>query len=154
MTASPRSTIRRARAADVGALLHLYQQLVSNPALSICPRQISELETDADTALLVMERGTALVGTLLLCLCKDVMFQKQPFAVIENVVVDAQARSQGVGGALLREAERLSAARTASKILIMSNIERHDAHAFFTRLGYSGERKRGFVKYRRDFEVD
>ena len=63
--------IRRARASDADELLRLYRQLVSNPALSICPRRISELESDADTALLVMAQGENLVGTLLPCCARQ-----------------------------------------------------------------------------------
>ncbi|HIV72719.1 MAG TPA: hypothetical protein H9903_17415, partial [Candidatus Aquabacterium excrementipullorum] len=38
-----------------------------------------------------------------------------------------------------------------SKIMLLSSIERTEAHAFFERAGYTGSTKKGFVKYRRQF---
>ena len=91
------------------------------------------------------------LGILLVCLCADVMFGRRPFAVVENIVVDAPARGQGVGAELLREVDRFCRAADCSKIMLLSASERSDAHRFFERAGYAGDRKRGFVKYRNAF---
>ncbi|HYP30558.1 MAG TPA: hypothetical protein VES00_01715 [Burkholderiaceae bacterium] len=41
--------------------------------------------------------------------------------------------------------------RDCSKSMLLSAAERLDAHRFFERRGYAGDRKRGFVKYRQAF---
>ena len=143
--------VRRARAGDAGEIRRLYAQLVSNPSLDVPPQRLAELEASADAALLVAARGDRLAGTVLVCLCPDAMFGRRPFAVVENIVVDSDDRSRGVGAALLAEAERFCLAADCSKIMLLSAIERSDAHAFFEHLGYAGDRKRGFVKYRAGF---
>ena len=145
------TAIRRARAQDASEVARLYARLVANPALNVLPDRLAELETSADAALFVADRGDRLAGTVLVALCPDAMFGRRPFAVAENIVVDAAARGQGVGSALLAAVERFCMAADVSKIMLLSAIERADAHAFFERQGYAGDRKRGFVKYRSAF---
>jgi GNAT superfamily N-acetyltransferase len=145
------TAIRRARSQDAGEVARLYAQLVANPALNVLPERLAELETSADAALFVAYRGDRLAGTVLVALCPDVMFGRRPFAVVENIVVDVAARGQGVGKALLAAVERFCLKSECSKIMLLSAMERADAHAFFERQGYAGDRKRGFVKYRGAF---
>ena len=145
--------VRRARAHDAVEVARLYAQLVDNPALCVLPERLEHLHAHADAALLVAEAGPAglLSGTVFVAWCPDAMFGRRPFAVVENIVVDAASRGHGVGAALLAEVERLSLERDCSKIMLLSAVERPDAHRFFERQGYAGDRKRGFVKYRSAF---
>ncbi len=149
--ASDSPAVRRARAGDADEIARLYAQLVANPALRVLSERLRELETAADAAVFVVERDGGLLGTVLVALCADVMFGRRPFAVVENVVVDAPARGQGVGHALLRAVDRFCLAADCSKIMLLSATERVEAHRFFERSGYTGDRKRGFVKYRNAF---
>ena len=152
MTEAPDSAaVRRARAGDADEIARLYAQLVANPALHVLPGRLAELETAADTAVFVVERNGRLLGTVLVTLCADVMFGRRPFAVVENIVVDAPSRGQGVGDALLRAVDRFCLAADCSKIMLLSAADRAEAHRFFERSGYAGDRKRGFVKYRNAF---
>jgi GNAT superfamily N-acetyltransferase len=147
----PSVEVRRAAAADAAAIAALYAQLVANPALHVLPERLDELRDDADAALLVAIVDDAIVGTVLVAWCPDAMFGRRPFAVVENIVVDARARGRGVGAVLLAEVDRLCLARDCSKIMLLSAGERVQAHRFFERSGYAGDRKRGFVKYRPAF---
>ncbi len=79
------------------------------------------------------------------------MYAEQPFAVVENLVVDQECRGYGIGQALLREAERFCLSRNGSKMMLLSSVSRVNAHRFFERVGFRGDRKRGFVKYRSQF---
>jgi GNAT superfamily N-acetyltransferase len=157
MTLQPEETVhavvavRRARASDADAVAALYAQLVANSALRVLPERLDELADHADAALLVACVDGAVVGTVFVSWCPDAMFGRRPFAVVENVVVDAASRGRGVGAMLLAEVERLSGARDCSKIMLLSASERVEAHRFFERGGYAGGRKRGFVKYRSAF---
>ena len=144
--------VRRARASDADDVARLYAQLVAHPAVRVLPERLGELETASDTALFVAERGERLVGTVLVALCADVMFGRRPFAVVENIVVDAQERGQGIGAALLQAVDRFCLAADCSKIMLLSASERVDAHAFFEHSGFAGDRKCGFVKYRNAFK--
>ena len=129
----------------------LYSQLVTNPAVSVQPEAIEALALKANTALLVCVRDSRVCGTALVCLCDDVMFNAQPFAIVENVVIDSAVRGQGIGTALFQCIDAFCLANACSKIMLLSAAGRVEAHRFFERAGYAGSSKRGFVKYRRDF---
>lgn len=148
--ASP-TCIRRARPNDAKGIETLYGELVGSTHVCVLPERIAELENDTKTALLVLEHEGALHATALLIFCSDVMYGAQPFAVVENIVVSAALRGRGLGTALLQHIEGECIARDCSKIMLLSAIERSEAHRFFERCGFSSSKKKGFVKYRRAF---
>lgn len=152
MTRSP-LVIRKAIAEDAPAIQELYRQLVGNPYVRVLPERIASVGQDPMTKLLVAEAEGLVVGTVLVSLCSDVMFQNQPFAVVENVVVSAAHRNDGIGASLLREVERICQSAECSKIMLLSSAARTEAHRFFERAGYAGTSKKGFVKYRRQFGI-
>jgi hypothetical protein len=41
---------------------------------------------------------------------------------------------------------------TAPKIMLLSSVSRVNAHRFFEHVGFRGDRKRGFIKYRSQFD--
>lgn len=148
---SPHLTIRTAQSADANVLQSLYRQLVDDKNIRATASQIQVLEDDARTRLLVCELDGRVRGTVLVCLCADAMYAGQPFAVVENLVVDQECRGNGIGQALLREVERFCLSRNCSKMMLLSSASRVDAHRFFEQVGFRGDRKRGFVKYRSQF---
>lgn len=144
--------IRNARPDDAKCIAELYRQLVSNPAITVQPERILAVSGDPNTALFVCELSGEVQATALVSLCADVMFGSQPFAVIENVVVNEAVRGKGLGEALLRHIEAFCLAMDCSKIMLLSSIQREQAHRLFERAGFAGSSKRGFVKYRRQFQ--
>lgn len=142
---------RTARAGDAPVIAALYRQLVDNPGVNVLPERIAALAADPATRLFVCEREGAVCGTALLTLCADVMFGQQPYAVIENFVIDDARRGSGLGSALMAHIEAFCRAQECSKIMLLSSQHREAAHRFFARAGFAGSAKRAFVKYRRDF---
>jgi predicted N-acetyltransferase YhbS len=149
MTSLP--TIRIARRADAAALQLLYRQLVDDEQVNVTESQIQFLESDARTRLLVCEIDGQVRGTVLVCLCADAMYGGQPFAVVENLVVEREWRGNGVGQALLLQVEEFCRLSDCTKMMVLSSALRVEAHRFFERVGFRGDRKRGFVKYRSEF---
>jgi GNAT superfamily N-acetyltransferase len=76
---------------------------------------------------------------------------KQPFAVVENVIVDPLWQGKRIGTRLFAHIEEFCREHTCTKIMLLSSAVREDAHQFFIRAGYDSLAKRGFVKYRRQF---
>ena len=144
--------IRVAGPDDARAIEDLYRQLVANATVQVLPERLEQLAQDPRTELFVGEREGRICATALLSLCSDAMFGFQPFAVMENVVVDAAVRGAGIGDVLFRSIEAFCLQADCSKILLLSSSEREQAHHFFERSGYVGDSKRGFVKYRRAFQ--
>jgi N-acetylglutamate synthase-like GNAT family acetyltransferase len=145
-------TIRHALPEDAVRIAVLYAQLVGDSEIAVLPERIAEVLKDEKTGLFVSIFNGVVNGTVLVSLCSDVMFKFQPFAVVENVVVDSVCRGQGIGAALLSHIEGFCLAHDCSKIMLLSSACRKDAHLFFERSGFVGSSKRGFVKYRRSFK--
>lgn len=150
----PQIIVRKAIAKDAALIQALYQELVNNPSISVSSERIGEVSQDRNTALFVGEIEGVVAGTVLVSLCLDVMFGGQPFAVIENIIVASAYRGAGIGLALMQEAESYCKAAQCSKIMLLSSAERTEAHRFFEKAGFAGSKKKGFVKYRRQFSAD
>ncbi|MGI4791496.1 MAG: GNAT family N-acetyltransferase [Janthinobacterium lividum] len=60
-----------------------------------------------------------------------------PFAEIGGLVVDAAFRRQGVGRALMAQAEEWAKAQGYAEVRLRSGLHRTDAHQFYERIGYT-----------------
>ncbi|MBI4989191.1 MAG: GNAT family N-acetyltransferase [Rhodocyclales bacterium] len=145
--------VRKAAPDDAPYVAALYRQLVDIPAVTVLPERIAEIANDKNTALFVCEYDGEPQGTALVSLCSDVMFGSQPFAVVENVVVGISVRGRGIGTTMLRHIEAFCSAKDCSKIMLLSSVQRDNAHQFFERSGFIGSSKLGFVKYRSAFKA-
>lgn len=96
--------------------------------------------------LLVAEADGAIAGTLDLLIVTNMTHGGAPWAVIENVVVDENARGRGVGRTLIDEAVRRSSDAGCYKIQLLSNKRRTDAHAFYRSTGFEAVAE-GFRRY-------
>lgn len=87
---------RRACGDDASQLTKLCQQLVDQPDIRVSREVRAELEHDPTNIVIVATSEAQLVATAFLVNCRDVMCGNQPFALVENVVVDADARRSTV----------------------------------------------------------
>jgi len=140
--------VRKACARDAAAIEALYELLVpGDENIHVDPSRVSALEADATNHLFVVEHEAGVCGSVFLTICLDPMYGFLPYGVVENVIVLANARGRGAGRALMAAVEQTARAARCTKLMLLSTATRSEAHAFFARLGYDGERKRGFVKY-------
>ncbi len=75
------------------------------------------------------------------------MYGDQPFALVENMVVDSAYRSKGVGSELMTYIHQICKEQRCTKVMLSSSMGRSKAHRFFERNGYRGDLKRAFVNY-------
>jgi N-acetylglutamate synthase-like GNAT family acetyltransferase len=140
--------VRRASAGDSASIQRLYEALVPADAnIQVDPHWLERLARDEHNHLLVVEADGVVCGTAFLTVCLDAMYGSQPYAVVENLIVLEASRRRGMGRALMREVERVARAARCTKVMLLSSASRTEAHAFFERVGFDGQRKRGFVKY-------
>jgi N-acetylglutamate synthase-like GNAT family acetyltransferase len=148
--------VREAEGDDAFAVARLYRQLVSANApdknVDVLKERLAEIHSDAHNFLWVLERSGHVIGTAFLTLCLDPMHGRQPFALMENVVIDQSEQGRGYGATLLNHIERFCEQADCTKIMLLSDSKRESSHVFFQSRGFSGESERGFVKYRSQFD--
>jgi GNAT superfamily N-acetyltransferase len=149
--------IRQAESRDAPSILELYRQLVRPVApdveIDVRGDRIEEIRADPHNFLWVLEAKDDVIGTAFLTLCLDPMHGRQPYAVLENFVIDENHRGRGYGAELMRYAVNFCYRADCSKIMLQSHGKRVEAHAFFEAQGFSASNKRGFVKYRSQMEA-
>lgn len=144
-------TIRRAQASDADAISRLYSELNTLSTPTVLPERIAAIAGSEHTHLLVCDDDDEILATALLCLCQDVMFGNQPFALVENVVVSADYKREGIGKSMMDFIEAFCLEQNCSKIILQTSSENRDARDFYTAMGYDPDAKIGFIKYRRYF---
>jgi GNAT superfamily N-acetyltransferase len=135
------ATVREARAAEEGAVVALYEWLFAAPGAR--PRQwdaerataaLADAIAGPDSAVLVAEDDGSLVG---LCTAyidlESVRYGRRCW--VEDLAVDPNRRSGGVGGMLLDAAEDWARGRGATHLELDSGLARTDAHRFYERRG-------------------
>jgi N-acetylglutamate synthase-like GNAT family acetyltransferase len=144
--------IRQAEAKDVFALSDLYRQLVCSvapdTAIDVREDRIDEIRADPHNFLFVLEINDRIRGTAFLIPCLDPLYRHQPYAILDNFVIDAGQQGKSYGKMLMRYVEHFCVEADCSKIMLLSNSMRSEAHGFFERQGFSSGFKKGFVKYR------
>jgi GNAT superfamily N-acetyltransferase len=135
--------IRRVRKSDLPRLQELYDQLHLNNYLSLRVTRKQQAATferlarDRNHTILVAEVSGTIAGTCHVIVVPHLGHALKPFAIVENVVVDAQVRSSGIGQHLMAAAGDLARRRGCYKLALTSNIARGRAHRFYERLGWT-----------------
>lgn len=143
--------IRRATKDDTEAIANLYRELNTLSPVSVLPERIEAVANSDNTHLLVCDDGDDIIATALVCLCQDVMFDNQPFALVENVVVSADYKREGIGKSMMEHIEAFCVEQDCSKIMLQTSSKNRAARDFYTAMGYDPDAKIGFIKYRRYF---
>jgi|GEM_PF-178171 len=152
-TGGDRVVVRPATFADLDGLLRLYAQLADDrpSALPAEPsrarERFGEIARQPARSLLVAEGDGSLLGTADLLIVANLTHAGESWAVVENVIVDQDARRGGVGRALMTEIVRRCDEAGCYKIQLLSRKHRHEAHAFYASLGFEPVAE-GFRRYR------
>lgn len=88
------------------------------------------------------------VGTIDLTIVQNLTRNASPWSVVENFVVIAEARRQGVGRALLERAVAAAGDHGCYKVQLVSGDTRDAAHLAYVALGFDAP-VRGFRRYLR-----
>jgi ribosomal protein S18 acetylase RimI-like enzyme len=139
--------IRRATETDLPAVVRLFaipdegNVKDENPTLPLERCYLDALRSindDPNNALLVAEVDERVVGAFQLTIIQHVAYRGGRLAQIENVIVDPEYRSRGVGGAMMRWAIAEARRRKCFRVQLTSNKVRVRAQRFYARLGFVG----------------
>jgi ribosomal protein S18 acetylase RimI-like enzyme len=136
-------TVREATAGDLPAIVRLLAQLYNDPAQEDYlaareqyARAYAEIVADKKQTLFVADAGGAVAGSLVLIVVPNLTRRGRPYAIVENVVVDATQRGARIGEMMMQHAIAAARAAGCHKVALMSRVERTDAHRFCERLGF------------------
>lgn len=130
-------SVRAASSSDAQALAALLQQLGSDEPRAdptLLALRLSELPNSR--VVLVAERDGKLLGTCTVNLIEHLAHNFARSGVVEDVVVDADARGLGIGRALLAKAIERARAWGCYKLALSSSQSREAAHRFYQQLGF------------------
>jgi GNAT superfamily N-acetyltransferase len=88
-----------------------------------------------DEAVLVADSESQVIGCLSTSVT-HVLHRPAPVGRISMMVVDEAHRGRGIGGQMVRAAERLLATKGCQLVEVTSNNRRTDAHRFWESNGY------------------
>ncbi len=149
--------IRKATPNETEAMLALFPRLAD---FEIPAQRIAKHLWQGDAALLrAWSRGeaphclvwvavddhNAILGVALVSL-REELLSHEPSAHLEVIVVDDRAEGNGIGQALIREAEQAARERGALTMTLHVFASNTRARQVYERLGYSGELIR-YIKY-------
>jgi GNAT superfamily N-acetyltransferase len=131
--------IRLARVEEIDRVLPLYESLFEPPGSrpeswqeERAARALAEAIRATDSAVWVAERDGRLVGVCTAYLdFHSVRFGRRCW--VEDLAVDPESRSQGIGAALLAEARRWAKAGGATHLELDTAEARTDARRFYER---------------------
>jgi GNAT superfamily N-acetyltransferase len=133
---------------DLPALAVLFTELVDvKTGHSRMLASFEQMQASPDYILLGAKCQDRLVGFMMGIVCLDIVGCCQPFLVVENVVVAAASRRQGVARQLMQQLEAQARYRQCHYILLVTAAWRKDAHDYYASMGFEADKYKGFKKY-------
>jgi GNAT superfamily N-acetyltransferase len=137
--------LREATEADLDEVLALYQGIEDSPehvlSLQEAKAMLARLGAYPSYRLWVAcesrEPGADVVGTYALLVMHNLAHRGAPSAVVEDVVVAADRKGQGIGRQMMAHAVLLAREAGCYKLALSSHHKRTDAHAFYESLGFA-----------------
>jgi GNAT superfamily N-acetyltransferase len=126
---------RPAGIADAPAIAMLTAQLGYDATVEDVTSRLARLLARNDMRFIVAEHDGALVGWVHVEIAEYV--EASAFAVIGGLVVNRAHRRQGIGAALMAEAESWARAQGCALMRLWSSVPRASAHRFYESLGYT-----------------
>lgn len=140
--------IRLATREDLAGLLALYRELrPHDPELSVAQADnaLHELLTNPDIFLIVVEENQQLIASCMLGLIPTLTNGARPFAMIEHVITNSHCRGKGIGTRMLRFAIDLAWQKNCYKVMLLSGMQRVEAHRVYEKLGFRGDVEKGYA---------
>ncbi|MEC5387148.1 GNAT family N-acetyltransferase [Uliginosibacterium sp. H3] len=141
--------IRLALIDEAARVIELYREYDRPPDIPPSPERAREIfnAINAFGHVAVAEDEGVIVGSYSMYICPNLSRGGRPFGVIENVIVAAASRHQGIGKALMKHAQEAAVAADCYKLMLSTGCMRQENHLFYMSCGFIGD-KLGFqIRY-------
>ena len=130
----PEITLRPATAADAAAISELSEQLGYPLSQEIVRDRMAHLATLREHVIIVAELESRVCGWVHAHVHRSLVIGER--GEIYGLVVSRDVRRRGIGRLLMEEAERWLRDRGLELIVLRSNVQRSESHAFYPAIGY------------------
>jgi GNAT superfamily N-acetyltransferase len=138
--------VRAARMKDAAFLARLSTELGYPTDEREARRRLEEILPRSEHAVLVAEGAEGAPIGWIHVYMRDLLVNDR-HVEIGGLIVDANHRGKGIGRKLMQEAERWTASKGLSTVLVRSRVQRAEAHDFYLRIGYQcSKEQRVFMK--------
>jgi len=145
---------REARRSDVGALIALLSDDVlgqtrecGDPAPYLAA--FDRMQRESENFVIVGEDKGRIVATYQLTFISGLSLRGARRAQLESVRIAGDLRGQGLGAALMADAETRARAAGCRLLQLTTNATRERAHAFYARLGFTASH----IGFKRDLDA-
>jgi GNAT superfamily N-acetyltransferase len=143
--------LREACESDLPHILSLYAQLGQDDGSVLSMEEASTLFTQIksypDYSIHIALDKDRVIGTFALLIMDNLGHCGTPSAILEDVVVAADMRGQGIGKLMMEYANELCRRKGCYKMSFSSNINREAAHRFYETLGFQKHGYSFYVSY-------
>jgi len=139
--------VRLATKKDLPGLISLYRELHPQEApldLSAAEALWKDMKSGDLCSHYVAVYEDRVISSCSLAVIPNLTRGGRSYGVIENVITHPEHRREGAGKAVLKAAIAHARQRNCYKVMLMSGMERTEAHDFYHSLGFDGDRKKGF----------
>jgi len=132
---------------DMEGLGALYYQFWQEPSdVQKMQASFHEMQRDGAYILLGAADGDRLIGSVMGVVCRELYGDCSPFLVVEDMIVDEVCRNRGVGKLLFAELEHRAHLRGCTQIILVTEVDRKDACAFYESMGFHPTANKGYKK--------
>lgn len=140
--------VRKIKENELEKLLLLYKHLHPDevdPSAENAREAWEKIFNNDSFQYFVIEKDEQLIASCNVTIIPNLTRGARPFALIENVVTHGDHQRGGLGKKIMVHAMDHARNRGCYKIMLLSNAHRKEAHRFYEGLGFSGNKKVGYV---------
>ena len=142
----PEITVRPATTADIPTIAMLSGELGYPLEEDVVRSRMAHLAVLPEHAIIVAETDRAVVGWVHVHAHRSLVSGER--ADIYGLVVSRDVRRRGIGRLLMAEAERWARERRLDLVVLRSNVQRPESHAFYPAIGYEHFRTQAVYRKR------
>lgn len=142
--------IREIVASDLNKLLELYSQLHDNTVPQLNEQLFGlwlNIMKDDNHHIIIAEKDNQIISSCVIVIVPNLTHQQRSYALVENVITDANHRNQGLATACLNYAKEIAKQANCYKIMLLTGSKQENTLRFYEGAGYNRQDKTAFIQW-------